>query len=221
MFLMGLNFCWSDRAIRVVLCYLVLISFCLHGPLMACIPILTKVNLGLGEKAFGTLYAMIGIGTVIGAAIAFARHFTNRQLGIVVLSCDFVAGFSLFLLGFQSNPWTAGMFLIVIGVCSGIIMVAGTTWFQLRTPGVYMGRVMAILMFSIVGLVPISSIFSGYLIKLYSVAFTMNIAGMMMVLGSLVGLAIPFIRNMGNLPGVDFDDFASGHSASVLEMGTK
>lgn len=201
----GLKFCWSDKAIRVVLSYLIIISFFLHGPLMAGIPIFTKVHLGLAEQVYGTLYAMIGLGALLGAGFAYMYKFNDYQMGIVVLICDLISGLGLFGLGHQTNPFGAGVALFIIGLCSGVIMVAGTTWFQLRTPGVLMGRVMAILMFAIVGLIPISSTLSGYFIKLFSVNEVMNIAGLLMIFFAGAGLITPYIRNMGKLPRADLD----------------
>ncbi|QIL90223.1 MFS transporter [Microbulbifer sp. SH-1] len=201
MFYDGVRFCWSDHAMRVVLGYLVLISFCLHGPLMTSIPIFIKVDLGLEAEAYGTLYAMIGLGTLTGAGFAFSRKFTNSQMGLLVLCCDLGAGAALFFLGNQTNPWVAAIFLILIGFCIGTMMVAGTTWFQLRTPGAYMGRVMSLLMFAIAGLIPVSTGITGYLIELYSSGTAMNIAGALMITFAAVGLATPYIRNMGLLPG--------------------
>lgn len=211
MFYDGVRFCWSDPAMRVVLGYLVLISFCLHGPLMTSIPIFIKVRLGLEAEAYGTLYAMIGLGTLVGVGFAFTRQFTSYQMGLVVLCCDLVAGAALFLLGNQTSPWTAAIFLVLIGFCVGTIMVAGTTWFQLRTPGVYMGRVMSLLMFAISGLVPVSTGITGYLIDLYSAGTAMNVAGALMVTFAAVGLLTPYIRNMGLLPG-------SPHQSAVQEV---
>jgi hypothetical protein len=204
MFLQGLQFCWNDRAIRVILTYLIFISFWVHGPLMSCLPIFTKVHLGLAEKAYGVMYTMIGSGTLLGAGIAYMKSFDNRQMGVVVLCCDLTSGIALFLLGYQNTLLSSGVLLFIFGLCVGIIMVAGTTWFQRRTPGVLMGRVMSVLMFTIIGLIPISSLISGYFIKLYSVNLVMNCTGAMMFILALLGLSIPYIRNMGLLPRGDF-----------------
>jgi MFS family permease len=199
----GFLFCWHDAGVRLVLAYLMMISFFLHGPLLAVLPLFTKVELGLSEGAYGSLYAMLGMGTVAGAGLAMLKVSGARRLGEVTLCCDLIGGLSFFLMGQTHNAWLAGGLLFIMGVCAGIIMVAGTTWFQQRTPGNYMGRVMGILMFSIIGLIPLSATLAGFLIEYSSVSRVMNCAGTMIVLLSGIGLLIPRVRNMGDLPPLD------------------
>lgn len=199
----GVVFCWHDIGIRLVLAYLVLISFFLHGTMQAALPLFTKVELGLSEGAYGSLYAMTGLGTVIGAGIAVARVAGAGRLGEVVLYCDLVSGIAFGLVGHVHNAWLAGALLLLMGICGGIIMVAGTTWFQKRTPGTYMGRVMGILMFSIFGLMPVSATIAGLVIDVSSVSQVMSGAGALIALVSAAGLMIPKVRNMGDLPPLD------------------
>jgi MFS family permease len=203
MVMQGFTFCWYDTGIRLVLVYLVLISFFLHGPMMAALPLFTKVELGLSEGIYGSLYAMAGLGTVIGAAIAMLKISGAKRLGEIVLYCDLVSGISFYTIGQIHNAWLAGCLLLVMGICSGIIMVAGTTWFQKRTPDTYMGRVMGILMFSIFGLMPISATISGFLIDISSVGQVMSGAGATIIMVSAIGLMIPGVRKMGDLPPLD------------------
>jgi MFS family permease len=199
----GFLFCWHDTGIRLVLGYLIMISFFLHGPMMAVLPLFTKVDLGLSEGAYGSLYAMIGMGTVAGAGLAMLKVSGARRLGEVTLCCDLIGGLCFFLMGQIHNAWLAGALLFVMGVCGGTIMVAGTTWFQQRTPGNLMGRMMGILMFAIFGLIPLSATLTGFLVDYSSVSHVMNGAGAIIVLLSGIGLFIPRIRNMGDLPALD------------------
>lgn len=198
----GFSFCWYDAGIRLVLMYLMLVSFFLHGPLLALLPLFTKIELGLSEGSYGTLYAMLGSGTLIGAGLVILDRLPVNRLGIVVLLCDLTSGMCFYLLGNSGNAWLAGTLLFVMGICSGIIMVAGTTWFQRRTPEPYMGRVMGILMFAVIGLIPLSATLTGFLINASSISEAIRLAGTMIVLCSSIGLLIPHIRNMGNLPRI-------------------
>jgi len=201
-FLQGLRFCWRDRGIRLVLAYLVLISFFLQGPMLASLPLYTKLTLGLAEAAYGTLYATMGLGTIVGAAVAVWSAPDARKLGSVVLCCDFLSGAGFNALGSTGNPWLAGGLLFAMGICAGVIMVAGMTWFQQRTPEQYMGRVMGLLMFSIVGLMPLSASLTGYLINSSSVGDVMRIAGSIVVVVSAIGLLLPAVRSMGDPPAL-------------------
>ncbi|HEX5055695.1 MAG TPA: MFS transporter [Gammaproteobacteria bacterium] len=199
----GFLFCWHDTGIRLVLSYLVMISFCLHGPLLSALPLFTKLELGLSEGAYGSLYAMLGMGTVVGAGIAMLKVSGARRLGEVTLCCDLISGLGFYSMAQFHNPWIAGGLLFIMGVCSGIIMVAGTTWFQHRTPEAYMGRAMGVLMFAIIGLIPLSATLSGFLIEHSSVTLAMSAAGAVMALLAGIGLLLPQVRNMGDLPPLD------------------
>lgn len=213
MVMQGFAFCWHDTGIRLVLVYLLLISFFLHGPLLSVLPLFTKVDLGLSEGAYGTLYAMVGMGTVIGAAIAMLKVSGTKRLGEVVLCCDLICGLSFYSMGQIHNAWLAGGLLLIMGTCSGIIMVAGTTWFQHRTPEAYMGRVMGILMFAVIGLIPASATLTGLVIERSSASLVMSGAGAVIALLAGTGLLIPRVRNMGDLPPLDDE------ALSLLRLG--
>ncbi len=193
----GLRFCWEDQGIRIVLAYLCLISFFLQGPLAAILPVLAKVKLGLSEAEYGSLYAMIGIGTIIGAGIAVVTKPNPGILGLWVLCCDCVSGLCLYLLGQTTQMRSSCALLLTVGIMGGFIMIAGTTWFQQRTPNQYMGRVMSILLFAILGLTPISATLTGYLIHSTSLSTVIGMGGIIIMICSGGGLLIPSIRQMG------------------------
>ncbi len=193
----GLAFCWRDQQIRIVLAYLMLVSFFLQGPMLASLPFFTKVNLGLAEGAYGTLYAMTGVGTLLGAGVAVWSSPDAKRLGLIVLLCDFSSGLLFYCLGQTQGPWAAGLCLFLMGIAAGMIMVAGTTWFQQRTPEEYMGRVMSVLLFSITGLIPLSALLTGFLMQSFSVNQIMGATGLLVCSVSVIGLLFPRIRNMG------------------------
>lgn len=195
----GLLFCWQDRGIRIVLAYLCLISFFLQGPLATILPILSKVKLGLSEPEYGSLYAMIGIGTLIGAGIAAFLKPNPYTLGKWVLCCDCVSGLCLYLLSNSAQMMTSSVLLLTVGCMSGFIMIAGITWFQQRTPNHLIGRVMSILMFVILGLSPISATLTGFLIQRINIDAVLAIFGVFIMICSSGGLLIPSIRRMGQI----------------------
>ncbi|MDO6525555.1 MFS transporter [Motilimonas sp. 1_MG-2023] len=197
----GMQFCWLDQGIRLVLAYLILISFFMHGPLLAVLPLIAKVDLSLTEAGYGTLYAMIGVGTLIGAGMAIWLRPAPDKLGLFVLIGDLTSGISLFLLGFVSASLiSVSICLIVMGIATGFIMIAGTTWFQRRTPNEYMGRVMSVLMFCILGLMPLSGAIAGFFNKHYGNQWVVMSAGSLIITFALLGLMLPKVRRMGKTP---------------------
>lgn len=209
----GLKFCWRDEGIRLVLTYIVLISFFVHGPITAGLPVLAKVKLLLSEAEYGSLYAMTGLGTVLGAGLAMLFNPGPRILGAVVLVSDSTIGLCLAMLGVSDNIYLAGLFILLMGISGGVVMTAGTTWFQQRTPDEYMGRVMSVLMFAVLGLIPVSATLSGYIVELSSVSRLMIGTGLTVAAIAITGLFIPRIRNMGIIDSPA--DHPEAHSQAV------
>lgn len=212
----GIRFCWRDTGIRLVLGYLLLISFFVQGTILASLPLFTKFNLGLSERAYGTLYGMLGCGTILGAAFAAWRRPSARVLGILVLCCDLLIGVALYSLSGSKDPWSAGLALIVVGLGLGLTAVSGVSWFQARTPSEYMGRVMSVLMFAVFGLIPISATLTGYLVSHFSVSAVMRGASAIIVLCTLLGLSIRRVREMGAEPPAEADEFARALSLAPI-----
>jgi MFS family permease len=201
----GLLFCWRDKGVALVLVYIMLVSFFLQGVLVAGLPIFTKLHLGLAEFTYSNLYALMGVGVILGVGIGVLLKPSSGQMGLLILVCDFVSGMGFFMLGRTSHFFSAGLCLLLMGICAGIVMVAGTTWFQNRTPDFLMGRVLGILMFTIVGLVPISASITGFLMMYFPATLVISTAGGIIVFFSLVGLLVPSIRKMGFIPPINFN----------------
>ncbi|HET9954019.1 MAG TPA: hypothetical protein VFQ61_05930, partial [Polyangiaceae bacterium] len=142
-------------------------------------------------------YAVLGAGVIAGAGAAVGLKPSSERLGAVVLCCDFVVGLAFAALGQARQGWGAGALLFAMGGALGLTMVAGTTWFQSRTPGALMGRVMSFVMFAIFGLTPISTFVAGYLLRSYSVGVVTAVAGVTLSCVAAIGLATPKVRRMG------------------------
>lgn len=204
MFKEGFVFCWRDKGIATVLCYLLILSFCLHGTLMAGLPMVAKFQLGLDEKAYATLYAMLGVGTIVGIALGMILKLQPVKLGMLVICCDITGALGLIALSGANQFYHAILALIVIGIPSGFVMVSGTTWFQQRTPGHLMGRVISILMFAIIGLVPVSLVLAGWLMNIYPASVVLQSSGAVILLLGLISLSIPRIRRIGSTPALQY-----------------
>lgn len=196
----GLAFCSKDEGIKLVLFYICIISFFFGGTLMACLPVYIKLHMGLTEQYYGHFYTLIGIGTITGIWLSIILKPSNRQLGMVVLSCDFVGGCCLLSLGFITQFVITVIPLLLMGICGGMVLSAGTTWFQMRTPATLMGRVMSILVFCASGLAPFSASGFGLLLKYMDVIYVMQLAGGIIIVFTLLGIGIPKVRMMGQLP---------------------
>ncbi len=204
MFKEGFIFCWKDKGIATVLCYLLILSFCLHGTLMAGLPMVAKFQLGLDEKSYATLYAMLGVGTIVGIVLGMILKLEPVKLGMLVICSDITGALGLISLSEATQFYHAVLALILIGIPTGFVMVSGTTWFQQRTPGHLMGRVISILMFSILGLVPVSLVIAGGLMNIYPPSFVLQGAGAIILVLGFISLSIPRIRRIGDTPALHY-----------------
>lgn len=98
-----------------------------------------------GQEANGYLNAAIGVGGLIGAAVAGALVL-RRSLGLPLIIGAVVSGLGIVGLGLTTNLWLA---LLAIGIASAgalVIDVVGTTLFQRLVPNDLLGRGTGILM---------------------------------------------------------------------------
>jgi len=174
----GLAFGWRHVEIRVVLIVVTclgLIGFNFN----TLVPLLASDTLHVGARAFGLLSAAFGAGALAGAiATASFRRATFRAfvLGIV--------GFSAFmlLLAVTHDPIPAGLVLVFVGASFTLLAANANALVQLAAPDHLRGRLIGLYLFAFVGLAPVGSLISGWLVEVGGTALAFSIAG-------LVGLA--------------------------------
>jgi MFS family permease len=195
----GLQFCWQQPQFRLVLLYLLLVSFFIQGPLLVILPVLSKLKLGLAANAFGSFYAMVGAGACLGAAMAMWRPVSDQKLGMLVLLANAVGGLTLFSLSWLTQPWLIAMNLLIFGCSSGLVAVAGIHWFQRGAPAQMLGRVMSILLFCVIGLLPASAALAGWLLQKTGLDQLCQSIGLVVVLIACGGMFLSQLRNMGQM----------------------
>lgn len=164
--LAGMNFVWSDTALRLMFLVLTAVNFLLIGPLLVGIPVLANERLPEGAVAFGLIISGYAGGNLAGYLIAGSLpRLTGRAMRIfmVVLLACFGVGYGT--LGFIRSTWVDFGLLLFLGLGNGYISIILFTWLQARTPKEMLGRIMSIVVFSNVGLAPISQAISGAVIK--------------------------------------------------------
>jgi hypothetical protein len=84
-----------------------------------------------------------------------------------IILIGFLTAFGVIVgaLGFIPSTWVDFGLLLLLGSGNGYIGIILFTWMQTRTPKEMLGRMMSILMFAGVGLVPISQAISGAVSK--------------------------------------------------------
>jgi hypothetical protein len=85
--------------------------------------------------------------------------------------------------------------LAVMGLGAGVVNVQFSTWLQLRVERALLGRVMSVMMFSAVGLIPVSYAISGILAQ-RSIETLYVAAGAILTVTSAAALAAPAARQL-------------------------
>jgi MFS family permease len=81
-----------------------------------------------------------------------------------LLLVDAVCGSLLIGMGLIAATWQALLLMLAVGVLGGFMQVAVFSWLQQRVPRAMLGRAMSIFMFIFMGLAPMASAITGWLL---------------------------------------------------------
>ena len=182
----GLRSFWRDRALRSFLLYASAVALLVTGPVQIALPVLASERPELGAAAFGGLLAAYGAGTLAGMVVSGARpHLRAVNLGLTILLVDALVGLLFMPMGRITALWQGVALLGSIGVLGGYMQVTVFTWIQRRVAPALLGRAMSVFMFIYMGLAPISSAVTGWVLRSVSLPTLFTAAG-----GALVGLVL-------------------------------
>jgi MFS family permease len=162
----GLKYLWKDKVLRVMFTAITALNFLIIGPIMVGIPVLADTRLPEGAVAFGLLMSAYAGGNLFGYLVAGSLPklgASAMQVFLIILL--FAFGLVIGALGFIPYTWLDFFLLLALGMGNGYIAIILFTWMQTRTPTAMLGRMMSILMFSNIGLMPVSQALSGVLSK--------------------------------------------------------
>jgi hypothetical protein len=178
----GLRYVKNDVALRTLLLVVSVLNFCITGPLSVGMAFLAKREFG-SPAAYGLLMSSVAAGSLAGLLLAGARQ--QRKRGRVLLVVCVVIGICTASIGLLRQLWLLLPILVVMSASAGFLNVHLLAWFQQRVDRVMLGRVMSVLMFASLGLMPLSLAAAG-------VAVQWNLPGMFAGAGALV-LLVAFI----------------------------
>jgi MFS family permease len=188
---------WRDPLLRTLLALIVAVNFLAVGPLLVGIPQLVRERLSEGAGGFGLVMSAFGAGSLVGLALGGTLPKPPpRVTGSLLLAVCVVFGLGLAVLGFAHTLVAALLPALLMGLAVGYLMVFFFSWVQARTPQRMMGRMMSLVIFASVGLVPLSQLVSGAVAR-WSV--TALFVGAAVLLGLVVARAwfVPALRAMG------------------------
>lgn len=161
----GLAYAWKTADMRVMLLAITIANFCVAGPILVGVPVLADRNLPEGATAFGILMSAYALGNLVGLVAAGSLKWGRDRLGLLAVGLLAAFGVALPVLGFLQSTWAAAALLTLVGVGNGYIGVSLITAIQSRTPKEMLGRTMALMMLSMVGLMPLSQAVAGVVLR--------------------------------------------------------
>ena len=178
----GLRYVKNDVALRTLLLVASVLNFCITGPLSVGLAFLAKSEFG-SPTAFGLLVSSVAAGSLVGLLLAAARQ--QRKRGLLLLFVSVVVGICTASIGLLSQLWSLLSILFVMSASAGFLNVHLLAWFQQRVDRAMLGRVMSVLMFASLGLMPLSLAAAGVTVQ-------WSLRGMFAGAGALV-LVVTFV----------------------------
>src|SRR5260370_26593606 len=175
-------------------------NFLVLGPVVVGIPVLAATRLPEGAAAFGIIMSAFGGGALLGIILSgVLPPLKPEHFGMMLMFIISFMGFGVALMPlFASTPVVAAIMLL-IGITNGYVNIHFFTWLQKRIPQELMGRVMSLLMFSSVGLAPVSYTLAGAILQInLNVLFIGG--GMLMAALGLLSIMFPAFRQIGSDP---------------------
>lgn len=187
----GLRYAMADAQIRTVLLAVTVINLAVVGPFFVGLPVLVD-SFDAGPMAYGIVLSAFG-GAALVAAVAAGTLGARARMSIVVPATAAGLAFGMILIGLAPNVWATAVAAVPLGAGVGVLQVSGMAWLQRRSEPAYLGRVMSLVMFAIMGLTPLSYAVAGAVAE--SGLTTLFIgAGIGMVVLAITTWVLPVLR---------------------------
>jgi MFS family permease len=172
----GLRYVKNDVALRSLVVLTAVLNFCIIGPFNVGLAFLAKREFD-SPTAFGVLVSALAAGGLVGMILAGVWKLRRR--GLLLLAVCALVGLCLPCVGLLHSLGALAALLFGMSAATGFMNVQVISWFQQRIESEMLGRVMSVLIFAAVGLMPFSLAASG-------VAVQWSLPGMFAVAGFAV-----------------------------------
>ncbi len=157
----GLRAVRNDPPLLSLMIVIATINICIAGPIGVGLAAVAKFDFH-SPAAFGTFLSCFGGGTLAGVLIG-GRVQRPRRRGLQFIIMSMLCGLEMIAIGVVLKLVAIAVLLAVMGLGVGFVNVQFAAWMQMRVERVLLGRVMSVMMFSAVGLVPVSYAIAGVL----------------------------------------------------------
>jgi MFS family permease len=192
----GLRYCWDDASLRVCFCYWAAVAFFISGPVQVALPVLAH-KVGSDAAAFGLLAGAYGAGSLLGMVVSGVRPGLRiGSFGTTVLLIDAIIGLLFIPLGLIGAVWQGVALLLAVGLLGGFLQVNIYTWLQRRVAPAMLGRTMALFMFIVMGIAPMSASITGWLLRSIGLRELFMACGGMLIAIALSTFALSGMRTV-------------------------
>ena len=139
----GFTAVWHEAQLRVIV-GLYGVQVFVSGAISVLIVVLALGPLDMGQSGVGSLNAAVGVGGLLGSAVAAALVARGR-LSRVFATGLIGWGVPIALIAALMKPWFALAMLLVLGIGNVLVDVAGLTLLQRVAPDEVLGRVFGVL----------------------------------------------------------------------------
>jgi DHA3 family macrolide efflux protein-like MFS transporter len=192
----GFRWLWSKKPLVMIMGISLMINM-VTNPAFTLLPLLITTYFKGGAIQLAWVQSANGIGLILGGiSLGIWGGFKSKSR--TAFSALFIGG--LGLLGFSQTP--ADLFLIGIGCVFifGFMNAIGNSSFfsvlQELVPYEIQGRVFTLIMASSIAVAPIGLVIAGPVSELFGIRFWFVIAGVSILLGSLMGFLIPELKDL-------------------------
>lgn len=194
----GMRVIWADLPLRAFILYAAVISVFIGGPLQVGLPVLADTRMDLGAASLGILMTANGGGMLLGSFLSgIASRYVRGRLGLMILTFDSLAGVALAAMALVHSTIAGAVLLAGTGMLGGIAQITIISWIQRRVAPEMMGRTMSVLMFTFMGLGPISAAIAGSLLEVISLTSLFAGAGLLLTAIALSCMGNPALRSIG------------------------
>lgn len=193
----AIKWVWSVPAVRLGFIGIAILEFFFQTPIFVGLPALAKLRFVEPAYVYGLIIAAYGSGALVGAVTGGMTKPPRDENLIRTMFFIFTgSGAAIGLIVLYPPYWWAMLLFFITGAADSFIWVHFTTWIQKLTPEKLLGRVMSIMMFMSVGLIPIASIIMGLAFE-WNLEASLAAASIIIVVSCIIAALHPDSRRMG------------------------
>lgn len=189
----GLRSVRNDSALLPLMIIFAMLNMCIAGPVAIGLAALAKFRFG-SAAAFGTFLSCFSGGMLAGMVLGGMVKKPRKQ-GLQFIGLGVLCGLELIGIGAYQKFGAIAALLAVMGLGAGFVNIQFTTWIQLRVDRAMLGRVMSVLMFAPIGLIPVSYAIAGVVAQ-WSLAWLFVGGGAILVITSAAATGAKAAREL-------------------------